>query len=80
MFWFFLTPIIYPLTSVPEPFRTFLFCNPVTRFFVAYQDALLYNKLVSWEAFGAMICLGVVILLVGVLIFERLRWSLAAEV
>jgi lipopolysaccharide transport system permease protein len=80
MFWFFLTPIVYPVTSVPERFRTLLSLNPVTPFFVAYQEALLYNRLVSWETFGVMISLGGVALLVGVLVFERLRWSLAEEV
>jgi lipopolysaccharide transport system permease protein len=79
-FWFFLTPIIYPVTSVPERFRALLSFNPATPFFVAYQEALLYNRLVSWEAFGVMVCLGVMVLLVGVLIFERLRWSLVEEV
>jgi lipopolysaccharide transport system permease protein len=80
MFWFFLTPIIYPVSSVPEQFRTLLSLNPMTPFFVAYQEALLYNRLVPWEAFGAMVCLGGVALLAGVLIFERLRWSLVEEV
>jgi lipopolysaccharide transport system permease protein len=80
MFWFFLTPIIYPADSVPERFRALLSFNPVTPFFVAYQEALLYNRLVSWETFGAMVGVGAVALLVGVLIFERLRWSLAEEV
>jgi lipopolysaccharide transport system permease protein len=80
MFWFFLTPIIYPVSSVPERFRALLSFNPVTPFFVAYQEALLYNRLVSWEAFVFMMCLGVLGLLIGVLIFERLRWSLAEEV
>jgi ABC-type polysaccharide/polyol phosphate export permease len=79
-FWFFLTPIIYPVTSVPERFRALLSLNPVTPFFVAYQEALLYNRLVSWEAFGVMIGVGVVALLAGVLVFGRLRWSLAEEV
>jgi lipopolysaccharide transport system permease protein len=79
-FWFFLTPIIYPVSSVPERFRTLLALNPVTPFFVAYQETLLYNRLVSWEDFGVMIGCGVIVLLVGVLIFERLRWSLAEEV
>ena len=79
-FWFFLTPIIYPVTGVPERFRVLLYCNPVTPFFVAYQEALLYNRLVSWEAFGVMVCVGVVALLVGVHIFERFRWSLVEEV
>jgi ABC-type polysaccharide/polyol phosphate export permease len=79
-FWFFLTPIIYPVTSVPERFRALLSLNPVTPFFVAYQEALLYNRLVSWEAFGGMVCLGAAVLLVGVFVFERLRWSMAEEV
>jgi lipopolysaccharide transport system permease protein len=80
MFWFFLTPIIYPVSSVPERFRTLLSLNPMTPFFVAYQEALLYNKWVSWEAFGVMVGVGALALLVGVLIFERFRWSLAEEV
>jgi lipopolysaccharide transport system permease protein len=79
-FWFFLTPIIYPMTSVPERFRALLSFNPLTLFFVAYQEALLYNRLVSWETFGVMMGLGVVVLLVGVFVFERLRWSLVEEV
>jgi ABC-type polysaccharide/polyol phosphate export permease len=68
------------VASVPERFRVLLSLNPVTPFFVAYQESLLYNRLVSWEAFGTMMCLGVVALLLGVLIFERLRWSLVEEV
>jgi lipopolysaccharide transport system permease protein len=79
-FWFFLTPIIYPVSSVPERFRALLSFNPVAPFFVAYQEALLYNRLVSWETFGLMIGLGAVTLLVGILIFGRLRWSLVEEV
>ena len=79
-FWFFLTPIIYPVSSVPEQFRALLSLNPVTPFFVAYQEALLYNRLVSWQAFGVMLCLGAAALLIGVLVFERLRWSLVEEV
>src|SRR5262245_862609 len=79
-FWFFLTPIIYPASNVPGRFRALFSLNPVTPFFVAYQEALLYNRLVSWEAFGAMVCLGAMVLLVGALVFGRLRWSLAEEV
>jgi ABC-type polysaccharide/polyol phosphate export permease len=79
-FWFFLTPIIYPVSSVPERFRALLALNPVTPFFIAYQEALLYNRLVSWEVFGAMVCLGALMLVIGVLVFGRLRWSLAEEI
>jgi lipopolysaccharide transport system permease protein len=79
-FWFFLSPIIYPVTQVPERFRVILTLNPFTPFVVAYQDALLYNKLPSWQAFGAMLLGGSLALVVGVLVFDRFRWSFAEEV
>jgi hypothetical protein len=45
--WFLLTPIIYPVSSVPERFRVLLSLKLITPFFVAYEEALLYNSLVS---------------------------------
>lgn len=79
-FWFFLSPIVYPITQVPEQFRFILILNPFTPFVVAYQDALLYNKVPSWQTFAAVLVSGVLALVVGVLIFDRFRWSFAEEV
>jgi len=79
-FWFFLSPIVYPMTQVPERFRMILALNPFTPFVVAYQDTLLYNTLPSWQAFGEMLLGGSLALLIGVLVFDRFRWSFAEEV
>jgi ABC-type polysaccharide/polyol phosphate export permease len=79
-FWFFLSPILYPLPQVPEGFRSLLFINPLTSFIVAYQDTLLYNSPPSWQAVAKMIGLSGIALLLGVLVFDRFRWSLAEEV
>jgi lipopolysaccharide transport system permease protein len=79
-FWFFLSPIVYPVAHVPEQFRALLSFNPLTPFIVAYQDTLLYNKAPSWEALGAMFLMGASALFVGVLVFDRFRWSFAEEV
>jgi ABC-type polysaccharide/polyol phosphate export permease len=79
-FWFFLTPIIYPVSTMPERLRSLLALNPIAPFFVAYQEALLYNRLISWEAFGTMICVAAVALAGGVFVFKCLRWSLAEEI
>jgi lipopolysaccharide transport system permease protein len=79
-FWFFLSPIIYPATQVPERFRAFLSLNPLTPFVVAYQDALLYNEYPSWESIVAMLVIGGIALVVGVLVFDRFRWSFAEEI
>ncbi len=40
-FWFWLTPIVYPLEIVPEPARTFIAANPLTPLFQIYQRAVL---------------------------------------
>jgi lipopolysaccharide transport system permease protein len=79
-FWFFLSPILYPTSQVPEQFRFILSLNPLTPFVVAYQDVFLYNQLPSWEALGGMIFAGAIALLLGVLVFSRFRWSFAEEV
>lgn len=79
-FWFFLSPIIYPVTQVPERFRFILSLNPFTPFAVAYQDALLYNMVPSWQAFGEMLLGGGLALGVGIWVFDRFRWSFAEEV
>jgi lipopolysaccharide transport system permease protein len=79
-FWFFLTPIIYPITQAPEQFRALLYLNPMTPFCIAYQNALLYNELPSGEILGAMTGAGIVALVAGVVVFSRFRWSFAEEV
>jgi lipopolysaccharide transport system permease protein len=79
-FWFFLTPIIYPIAQAPERFRALLWLNPVTPFCLAYQNTLLYNELPSGRIFAAMIGAGAVALFIGVLVFGQFRWSLAEEV
>src|SRR5687768_16933290 len=79
-FWFFLTPILYPITQAPEQFRSLLLLNPMTPFCIAYQNTLLYNTFPSWEISAGMISGGAVALLVGVFVFGVFRWSFAEEV
>jgi ABC-type polysaccharide/polyol phosphate export permease len=79
-FWFFLSPILYPTTQVPEGYHFLLALNPLTPFVVAYQDVFLYNKLPSWEAIGAMLITDAIALMLGVLVFGRFRWSFAEEI
>ena len=43
-FWFWVTPIVYPITIVPEAFRATLNINPVVPLVVSYQNVILYGK------------------------------------
>ena len=42
-FWFWMTPIVYPLSIVPSAFRSTLAFNPVLPLVVGYQNVLLYR-------------------------------------
>jgi lipopolysaccharide transport system permease protein len=76
---FFLTPILYPIDSVPERFRPWLRANPFATFFAAIHDSAFFFRPISaaswiWMAGTAFVCLGA-----GAAIFERLRDSIAEE-
>lgn len=43
-FWFWLTPIVYMSSIVPEKFHWLLMLNPVTGIVMGYQNVLLYDK------------------------------------
>jgi ABC-type polysaccharide/polyol phosphate export permease len=82
MFWFFATPIIYPMFSLPDRLRTWLDLNPFTHLAISYQEILFHPE----NAFGHkwwLLALGVVsiaVFLAGYWLFDRLRDSLAEAV
>lgn len=41
--WFWVTPIVYPISIVPEAFRATLALNPVVPLVVAYHDVFVYG-------------------------------------
>jgi len=79
-FWFFLSPIVYPATQVPESYRFILLLNPFVPFVVAYQDILLYNIYPSPGVCGEMLGMSLGILLCGLCVFTHFRWSFAEEI
>ncbi len=80
-FWFFATPIIYPIASVPQ-LKPWLDLNPFTHLAVSYQEILFHPQ----NAFGhlywllALGAVSIVVFLAGYWLFDRLRDSLAEVV
>ncbi|MEZ4598901.1 MAG: ABC transporter permease [Syntrophotaleaceae bacterium] len=50
-FWFWLTPIVYPPTVLPEPVKPLLFLNPMASFMSAYQGILVRGEVPDWPNF-----------------------------
>lgn len=80
LLWFWVTPIIYPVSLIPEEMRTFFFMNPFTVFIQSYRVILMNNQLPSITAISAMLFIGVVSLVVGRTVFHIKRRRFAEEV
>jgi lipopolysaccharide transport system permease protein len=80
-FWFFATPIIYPMTMAPGIGRTLLNVNPFTHLAISYQEILFYDGPYGhWRWLLALMAGSVALFLFGYFLFDRLRDSFAEEV
>ncbi len=75
--WFFLCPIIYPITNVPERFRFTLTLNPVASFTAMYQDIFLNKTMPDWSHLGIVFCISLLTFMIGNFIFNRYREGFA---
>jgi lipopolysaccharide transport system permease protein len=86
-FWFFATPIIYPMTQVARDSteRLLLNLNPFTHLAISYQEILFYpgdppGPFGHWKWLAALFAVSIGVFLVGYWLFDRLRDSFAEEV
>ena len=77
---FYLAPIIYPLSLVPEKYIFYYMLNPVTRLMVMYRDILLYSTIPSALDFLIVAMCGLIFLIIGTMIFRKLSPGFAEEV
>jgi len=74
---FFLTPILFPLSAVPHPALWWLVrANPFTPFTLGYQQTLFFGVFPDAELWAQMALVSLVSWLVGAWIFGRLRETL----
>ncbi len=73
--WMYATPIIYPLSEIPEKYKWAVLANPVSPIVETFRYSLLgqgsFNFLYLLYSFGFM----VVVLVVGVLLFNKIEQS-----
>ena len=77
---FFLSPIVYPLTTVPPEYMKYYMLNPMTALIQMYRDVLLYHRLPSLEDTALTMCAGLILMAAGSLIFKRLERRFAEEI
>ena len=76
---FFLTPILYPVVSVPAKYRPLLRLNPFAPFFAAIHETVFFFRPVAPFEWAWMAATAAFALLLGCAVFARLRDSIAEE-
>lgn len=74
---FFITPILYPISAVPDSLRLLLLINPLTHLVAPFQDILLLGRSPSWAFLGATILGSGTVAFVGFRFFMRSKKTFA---
>lgn len=74
---FFLTPIMYNISSVPERFHLLMQLDPMTHVISAYQNIFYYHSWPAWQSLSYIIAFSVILTAVGFWVFEANREHLA---
>ena len=78
-FWFWLTPIVYPITILPEQIRHVIELNPLTKLITAYQNILVHNLWPDWSTLWPVGLVAALLCLWGLRLFRRRSGELVDE-
>lgn len=78
-FWFWFTPIVYPMSILPEGIQPLMRWNPMYRLITGYQDVLVYNRWPNWYSLWPVAVLAVLLCIYGLYLFRRRSGEMVDE-
>jgi lipopolysaccharide transport system permease protein len=75
--WMYATPIIYPMSSIPQRFWTFYLLNPMTGIIESYRNVLIKGSAPQLSYIGLAAAGAVVLFVLGYFYFKRIEMSFA---
>jgi len=73
----FLSPIFYPASRLPEPYRTLIYINPLTFIIEQARDVLMWGKLPNWSGLLIATVVGLAVAWLGFVWFQKTRKGFA---
>jgi lipopolysaccharide transport system permease protein len=70
-FWFWLTPIVYPVTILPDGIKPYIDINPMVVVMTAYQGILVNQQWPQWGGLWPVALLAAVLCLFGLHLFKK---------
>ncbi len=78
-FWFWFTPVVYPVTILPPGVRALLIFNPMAPLILAYQDILVHQTMPQWLTLLPAAVLGLLLCMLGMRLFGKRAGEMVDE-
>jgi lipopolysaccharide transport system permease protein len=78
-FWFWFTPIVYPVSALPPEVRALLDWNPMAAVITAYQTILVHGQAPAWGSLLPVTVLGLACCALGLHLFRRRAGEMVDE-
>ncbi|KAF1066227.1 MAG: Teichoic acid translocation permease protein TagG [Pseudomonas citronellolis] len=78
-FWFWLTPIVYPMSILPERIQRLVALNPMAPLMHAYQELFLRGAWPDWSSLTPLLLLGVLFCVAGLSLFRARSGEMVDE-
>jgi lipopolysaccharide transport system permease protein len=76
--WFYLTPLVYPVSSIPEAWRAWVFwVNPMAAIAEVYRDLVLVGEMKHWGEWGVSSMIAIILFFFGLSVYKKLRSAFA---
>lgn len=73
----FLSPVFYPLSQIPEAYRSVFYLNPLTYVIESCRELIVFGQLPSAVSLGVYYCVSIGIAWLGFIWFQRTRKGFA---
>ena len=70
-FWFWLTPIVYPVSILPTSVKAWMALNPMYPIILSYQGIFVQGQWPDWAALMPPLALGLLLCYAGLRLFQR---------
>jgi lipopolysaccharide transport system permease protein len=70
--WLYLTPVIYPISMVPERFRSLYMLNPLAGLIDAYRQILVWGQIPNLSSLLPAVIISILIIIGAYIYF---KWS-----
>jgi lipopolysaccharide transport system permease protein len=65
------TPVIYPLSQIPEKYHVYIMLNPMTGVIETFRLAFLGVGIMNWTALWYSMATMIVLLFIGIILFNK---------